>query len=223
MMGRLDGFCWIWLTLLLGSRSVLAHDPNIATFELYQRGDTWILTTSFVLERARESLATVYPPQPGEEISSLELERRVVEYLRSSVDIWADGVGVPLGTGGIRPGEHQTNVRFILDVMPASPRQLKMNVRSFDDNPEQMQLVIVRWNGKRIQKFLSAENDFATVIQLTADSVQPTASPIVEDDPPGHGPIAALVLGSCAILALTLFRRRVRMAPDSAPPDDALN
>lgn len=224
-MGRRWGrLALVWcLWLLGGGAPVWAHDPNLATFELKQGAAGWMLEGSFMFARAQATLQAEDPDLDWATLERGEIERRLMDHLRVTVEIWADGVGVPLGAGGIRLGDHQTNVRFPLPSLVEAPRLLVVGIHSFADNPAQTQVLRIHHDGRRHTRVLRVEEDFTARVDLAeADTLRVTSSPrpVRAPEPAAEVPLgpaagAGALLGGTALW--TWWRRRWRRAPTRAP------
>ena len=214
-----------WLTgLTWVGAPAQAHDPNVATFELEEGAAGWVLEGSFMFSRAQATLEAEDPDLDWAAVDRVEIERRLMDHLRVTVEIWADGVGVPLGAGGIRLGDHQTTVRFPLPALGDGPSTLTVGLHSFADNPEQTQVLRIYHDGRRHTRVLRAEEDFTTRVDLAeAESprVQPaprapgTPEEAPEGVPVGPAAGAGALLGGTALVAL---RRRGPRAGTSGAP-----
>lgn len=134
--------CWMAL-----SAPAEAHDPNIATFELTERGHVWWLEASFPQLTVDRALEAWLGEAAVAAMSETERKEAAVAYLKRTTRIEADGVAVPLGAGGIRLDGHQTDLRLSLPSLPEDARALSVTLGCFTETGRQYNVLRVSREG----------------------------------------------------------------------------
>lgn len=117
----------------LASAPAAAHSPNVASFALEQTAQGWWLEACFPQIALDRALRGWLGDEAVESLSPTAWREAAVAYLKRTVQIRADGAPVALGAGGIRLGEHETDLRLSLPGLPAGARALEVTITSFSE------------------------------------------------------------------------------------------
>lgn len=138
-----------------------AHSPNLATFQLKQYNDVWMLEGSFAFVGLDEALKKSDQHRDYSQLDLADYKSEVMGYIRSHINLSnADGSSVTLGDGGIKLGDHQTDVRFVIEDDHFDPMQLTIKISCMSENANQQNVFLFPKNLNRAHQVLSAQNNF---------------------------------------------------------------
>lgn len=143
--------------LCLFATVAMAHDSAVTTVDLTQQEGGWVVQVSLATEGAHAALKAQEPN--FESFDAAQWKAALVSHARQTVHITTDAGQVPLGTGGVRAGPHQTDLMF--------PLELPSTVDHFDITVEilnlhhQTQVVRVHPQGGPVRRaVLNSETGF---------------------------------------------------------------
>ena len=147
----------ILLAVALGNDAA-AHDHNLATFSIDEKGGVWLLKNDFTTSTMLESFHMADGPA-----SSQEIKEAMVHYRKDHIAIEANaGQPVTLDQGGIKYGSHSSEVIFILKGFPWDWTSLSLDIPAFHENEKQSNRVRVEDAAGKYRAFLNAENGVET-------------------------------------------------------------
>lgn len=147
----------IFIALLLGNSS-FAHDHNLATFSIYKNGGVWLLKIDFTTSTMLESLNK---NQISAHESNKEVKEAMIHYLKEHIVIRSDeSAGVKLDKGGIKYGDHSSEVIFILKEFNEDWTTLFVDIEAFEENSKQSNLIRIQDSTGKYKAFLNSENHF---------------------------------------------------------------
>jgi hypothetical protein len=195
------------LTAALTSGLAAAHDADVATLALQPTDAGWVLDVHFPLEAAERGLG-----RPGDDGTwDLGDKANLVQHIRETVKLEADGAPLHLGLGGVKLGGHQSTVRLGIEGAPEAWTTLAIDAPMFSDNPHQHNIVrVMRADDSQAHFVAKAANGYRGRIGQTADA---EAEEEAEALAPGHdhrGPIGLAVgLVPLGLLGAWGVRRRM--------------
>ena len=101
----------LW-ALMLATVSVKAHNPNTTSVVISPVNGVYSVHYVISQEGANYALAEYYTGQDLQSISSDEYKEKYIDYLKKHFQLKIDGKLIPIGSGGIKLGNHQTDIRF---------------------------------------------------------------------------------------------------------------
>ncbi len=155
--------------VILSFESAFAHNPRIASFTLRDAGIGWYLEMSFARSAVDAEMIDIHGEELLTTIEKEEYQRFFMEYVYDHIHIVQDGEVIELGAGGIRLGNHQTDLKFPLREL-TDPHHLDIAINLFEDEHNQVNLFRIYRGGESLHKvFLSEDNDFKTSFRLNPD------------------------------------------------------
>lgn len=146
--------------LMLATISVHAHNPNTTSVVISPVNGVYSMHYAISQEGANYALAEYYSGKDLKSLSSDEYKEKYIDYIKEHVQLNIDGKLIPLGSGGIKLGNHQTDVRFLLPDYPADYKTVEMTLDLFRQNENQNTVVRFIEGDKSFRKVLNAKNGF---------------------------------------------------------------
>lgn len=144
------------IVALVAHISADAHDPNLATYRIYQENGRWLLR----IDMAASSLEFLPTTVLREEE---HFNASFARYLKEHISMVIDGnQSVVIGTGGIKAGHHSVEAIFFLDAFTADWLTFDAHITCFAENDRQRHLLRVPGKNAMSKAFLDADNNFVT-------------------------------------------------------------
>lgn len=132
-----------------------AHDPNLATYRIYQENGRWLLR----IDMAASSLEFLPNTLLRDEA---HFNASFARYLKEHISLVIDGdQPVALGTGGIKAGHHSVEAIFFLDAFTADWMTFDAHITCFAENDRQRHLIRLPGKNAMSKAFLDEANRFA--------------------------------------------------------------
>lgn len=178
----------------------MGHNAKIATFTLRDTGAGWYIEMNFAQAAVDAAMIDIYGKAKLEGITKQEYQGMVVDYIKNNFQLEADGKNVPLKSGGINLGSHQTNLKFVLPDLPLQPKSVYVHIPMFEKVHNQTNLFRIYRGGNDMTKFfLSEDNHFQVNLNFTLEGIEATK----ETKSPKHN---LVMLGSGGIgLGILIF------------------
>lgn len=147
----------IFIAILL-SNTASAHDHNLATFSIYKNSGVWLLKIDFTTSTMLESLEM---NNDSTQVSNKKIKEAMVQYLKEHIFLKInDSVEVKLDKGGIKYGNHSSEVIFILKGFYEDWNTLTVDLPAFEENKKQSNLIRIQDSTGKYKAFLNSENNF---------------------------------------------------------------
>lgn len=162
--------CLLLLTLLCSVRSGIAHDANIATFQIRQLPEgQWLYEVMTPLHNLDESMRNeLGQDAPSDDLNSVEYKQAIVAHIKNGFDVTVnnDITGVAshalkLGKGRIKLNQHLSVLIFEIQGMPKEVKKLDFKLANRSDNSHQTNIFRLI-KGKQTKRYiLNQHNDFS--------------------------------------------------------------
>lgn len=144
-----------------------AHDPNLATFSISHRNGVWLLEMSCAQAGLNNALVADSPELVKLLSTDKDYKEAVVAYLKRTILIQANVIAeVKLGQGGIKIGNHQSDVKFVLEGIPDDLKELKIQLLTMTENPQHVSLLKVYVDGDSQRYLLDRSNGYEATFSL---------------------------------------------------------
>jgi len=191
----------LFFCMLLSSR---AHNPNNTALSLIQEKGLWSLHLLISQQGAHEALQHHYKKVDLHLLSKADYQKKYMQYVRDKLIIWVDTQRIQLGSGGIKLGKHQTEIRWLLPTFPLAYETLKMEVNVFCENPSQHTMVRITDGNKRFRKLLHKKNGF----QLSCQTIE-GAFVAIEKKQEGNWGYYVFIVATLSIIFLGVSRSKL--------------
>lgn len=197
-----------FLLLLISGASLQAHQPDISTTMLVERGEgRWLLQLNASLTAFEYEVKTVFP---GKTYSTpAEFQQLVLDLVLAKVEIdFNDGTKAELLNGIVKLG-HETNVVFELKNVPASLTSVSVRNSTFRDiHRNQSALVFLKKGFERKQQILDGSNGHTLRFVLFGDGYTVSEASALPISNQFSGWLFTLVVGAflALVAAMHYFR-----------------
>ncbi len=148
------------MTLAMITFMANAHNPN-STFVVFSPNNgIWTAHFMIAQEGANISLAEFYKGQNLSELPLDQYKKKYIDYIKSKFRLEIDGKNIPLSSGGIKLGNHQTDIRFLLNEFPQNYEKVYLKMPLFEENEYQNTIVRFLEGSKKFRKVLKPGNNF---------------------------------------------------------------
>lgn len=153
------------ILILLFSIAAKAHNPLIATFTISEQNGVWTMHVSMAQAGVHEAMKKHYPDEDLDAMDETAYKELMVAYIKETCNISVGEKTIALGSGGIKLGSHQTDVRLVLEGLTGLVKEMKLDIHSFSDNEGHQNIVRVAQNGSEQKFILQQSNSYVAVLQ----------------------------------------------------------
>ena len=143
-------------------------------------------------------------------VSLEEYEEKYVAYVKKHIQITVDNKKIGLSSGGIKLGNHQTDMKFLLSDFPKEFENVQLDISVFKENENQNTVVKVIEGKKFIRKVLKKENEFQMKFVNTEAGFMPYEQGYSEQK------YIFLILGIVGIFFALFFLRRRKIRQNAS-------
>lgn len=149
------------IALVLVFSSAKAHNPNTTSVVISPQKGIW--TAHFVIsqEGANYALARYHPDTDFSSLSMDDYKKYYIDYIKAHTKLSVDGNEIALGSGGIKLGNHQTDIQLLIPSFPKAFTSVDLNLSIFEENEQQHTVVRFKDGDKEFRKVLSKKNEFS--------------------------------------------------------------
>ena len=170
--------------------TAFAHNPLSARYHLEVDATASILTINLSQDGVNQVLINTYGMEDLKNLDQKAFKERIVAYIKEHFNVAIDNKKLKLDNGGIRLGEHQTDLKFVLDPISRDANALNISISAFEENNNHQSIFSYTIYGKKDRVILSKRNDYQAEKYL---NVQKAETP---------WPLIVLIVG---IVMTTLF------------------
>ncbi|MGJ8745627.1 hypothetical protein [Polaribacter sp.] len=152
------------LFLITSFKVIYAHNPLSAMYYLEVKEDISILNISLSQTGLNESLKKHYHAIEFDKVSGIEYKQLAVKYLKENFHLNINGNAVALQEGGIKLGNHQTDLKFVLKGLPTIFENLNIKINAFKENHHHQSIFSVRLHEKTSKIILNQDNDYTASV-----------------------------------------------------------
>jgi len=156
-------FC---LLTMLTIKMAYAHNPLSATYYLEVNQELGILNVSVSQAGFQEALNKHYPEVEFINLSAIEYKKLAVDYIKGNFNLTVNGNQVQLLNGGLKLGDHQTDLKFITSDLPDEFSTLAITIDAFKENEHHQTVFSLSLHGVSDKVILSEKNNYGTSIEF---------------------------------------------------------
>lgn len=156
------------LLIMGGTSTVAAHNPLSARYHFEAGSLASELTINLSQDGLNKALLEHHERQILEELSRQSFKELIVAYVKDNINLSINGRSLKLGAGGIKLGDHQTDLRFVLPAFRESIDEIDVNISAFRENDQHQTVFSYEVEGKTGHVILQESNDYDTTIVLHA-------------------------------------------------------
>ena len=164
------------LTILfvISSFNICAHNPQISSLRLNIQNNTGILEFSLAQHGIEQALLKKYPDINLKVITPNSFKELLVKYLKETVLLSANGKPIKLGTGIVKLGSHQSDLKFKLKNIPKIINYIDVNAYCFQENENQQNFFTLTKEHLKSKIKLSRENNFYSRFEILKAEISVT-------------------------------------------------
>lgn len=141
--------------------SAVAHNPLTAKFELNATLPEGAILNIYLSQTGlHQALIKYYKQTDFSTISTSEYKKLTVQYLKEHFALVADNEVLKIGEGGIKLGNHQTDLKFLIENYPSKVSNLEVYINAFKENENHHSVFWWKRKDAKTKIILSANNDF---------------------------------------------------------------
>jgi len=181
------------------SWNVEAHNPLTAKVELNTTlAEGGLLNIYLSQAGVHEALVKSFDQTDFSNISQPAYKKMVVQYIKSHIDIAADGMPLIIGEGAIKLGSHQTDLRFLINRVPKDIQSIvaKIDIGKENGNHHTVFWWIQKEGSRKV--VLSIRNQFQSKLEIK-QAIEPEPQTI-------YGKIVLISLAVLSLLAIVWWR-----------------
>lgn len=144
-----------------------AHNPNTASVVISPVKGIWMVQYTISQQGANYALNKHFKNTDLHNLSLKKYKELYIKYIKEHTSLWVDEQKTELASGGIRLGNHQTDMKFLIPNFPKNYEKVKLQLNIFDENDNQNTVVKFVEQNKSFRKVLNHENNFTLTFQNT--------------------------------------------------------
>lgn len=157
----------ILLILLAVFTSVRAHNPLSAMYYLEVKEDINILNISLSQNGLNEALKKHFSNLNLETLSAADYKQKAIGYIKDNFSLIVNGVTIKLLEGGIKLGNHETDLKFIIDLFPKHINTLDVHIDAFKENNQHQSVFSILIDNKTSRVILNKENNYKVALEFS--------------------------------------------------------
>lgn len=152
--------------LLLSPLLLLAHNPLSARYYLESDKQGTFLNIYLSQDGVHQALTQKYGRQVLTQYGSPAFKQVIVHYIKENFSLKADGEPLELLEGGIKLGNHQTDLKFLVTPLSKAVQQLEVHIPAFQENQHHQTIFSYNIYDKVDKVILSEHNNYQSTILL---------------------------------------------------------
>ena len=157
---------FLFLCLVVSLQTIKAHNPLSAMYYLEVKEDINILNISLSQTGLNEALKKHYKNVDFNKLLGIEYKKLAVKYIKDNFYLKINKSEVILQDGGIKLGNHQTDLKFVLRELPETFKILTVKINAFIENKNHQSIFSLRLNGKTSKIILSQNNNYSASVTI---------------------------------------------------------
>lgn len=142
-------------------KSVKAHNPLSAVYYLEVKDGFGILNISLSQVGFQNALLKYHVDIQLDSLSSDAYKKLAISYLKEHFNLKINDQPIDLLKGGLKLGNHQTNVKFVTSTLPKHLEHLTVTINAFEQNKHHQTIFSLSQKGLTDKLILSEKNNFS--------------------------------------------------------------
>ena len=165
---------FLGLILFISPFFLFAHNPLSAVYKLENISNGSVLKVNLTQGSINKTLKDIYDPDFLAKITQKEYKELVVRYVKENFNLKINDKQITLSKGGIRLGNHQTDLSFITSFISEEIKTIDLEITSFKNNQGHHNMFFYKRNGESEKIVLSQKNDFKSEVDFQ-ESTEPSS------------------------------------------------
>lgn len=162
--------------MLISPFITLAHNPLSAKYHLNAGQKASILTIQLSQDGVNQVLIEKYGKEKINTIEQKEFKELIVDYIKSNFNLSINQEAVELKKGGIKLGNHQTDLKFVLPPLFEEVDNFSISIPAFKENRNHQTIFSYKFLDKKGKVILGKNNDYKSTINLNEQATQSASS-----------------------------------------------
>ncbi|NRR90519.1 hypothetical protein HSX10_02970 [Winogradskyella undariae] len=141
-----------------------AHNPLSAMYYLEVKDDFSILNISLSQVGLNEAISKYY--KDDNELSEAEYKELIVKYVRANFNLNINDSNINLLDGGVKLGNHQTDLKFITSKVPSNLETLNIKIDAFKENEHHQTIFSMSYHQKTSKVILNEANSYTSHLEF---------------------------------------------------------
>ena len=186
-MKKIVFFC---LLVLFSFKISFAHNPLSAMYYLEVENGFGILNLSLTQSGLHNAIFKSFSDKEISEMSDLEYKKQIVDYIKANFYLIINDNEIKLLEGGMKLGNHQTDLKFITSKLPSKFNTLDIKIDAFKENEHHQTVFSLVLKDKTSKVILSESNNYETSMSFENNRMISNAGQFNK----GYFLIAAIIL-----------------------------
>ena len=148
------------LILIVSIQMTYAHNPLSALYYLEVKETISLLNINLSQSGLNEALKKHHPTTNLDTISNIRYKQLAVEYIKGNFDLYVNDQKIQLLEGGLKLGNHQTDLKFVISELPEAFQNLSISIPAFAENEHHQTVFSVLLNGNSSKVILNQKNKY---------------------------------------------------------------
>ncbi len=157
---------FILFLFLISPLIIFGHNPLSARYSLKAGVQASILNINLSQVGINQLLLKKYGVNKLNQINSIELKELIVDYIKNNFHFSINEKAIPLKNGGIRLGNHQTDLRFMLPAIANDVEDFFVHIPAFQENNNHQTIFSYQLSGKQNRVILGKKNNYQASVNL---------------------------------------------------------
>ncbi len=156
----------IGLVLSISPLFLLAHNPLSARYYLHAGEQASILNISLSQAGVNQALLKKYGQDELHQMEQKEFKEVIIAYLKEHFYLAINQQEIKLEEGGIKLGNHQTDLKFVLPPLPKEVVEIAVRIPAFQENDQHQTIFSYNLFGEVDKLILGTKNDYQARVKL---------------------------------------------------------
>ncbi len=189
------------LLLVVGTSAVAAHNPLSARYHFEAGSLVSSLTINLSQAGVDQALLQTHTRPELEALSRGQFEELIVAYIKDNFSLYINGQPVTLGQGGVKLGDHQTDLKFVLPAFGEPIGKLDVDIPAFRGNDHHQTIFSYLVDGEAGHVILREDNGFRAAVAFQSSVLSTDYSMLV------------VLIGAVLMLGFLLYWSNMRARP----------
>jgi len=143
------------------------HNPLSAKYHLEAGEKVSLLTINLSQDGVNQAMLKNYSEQQLAAMTENSFKELIVNYIKSNFNMTFDNQKIPLGQGGVKLGNHQTDLKFVLPATPHNIEKINIEITAFEENGNHQTIFSYKTKMTSGYEILSTKNNFKSTISVS--------------------------------------------------------
>lgn len=156
---------------LLFQNVLFAHNPQQASFQLMVTDELSYLNITLSQYGVEQALMKKYSDLDIKTIAPKDFKELIINYLKQNIHLSVNGKPLKIGSGIIKLGNHQTDLKFKIEDVPKVFNEMEVNIPCFQENENQSNFFTVIYKDRSKRVKLTKKNHFKAEYRFDGENI----------------------------------------------------